>query len=91
MERKTKVSFQGREIEVVEVDFKVIKEEWNEYDLADGTRIRLKVVATSFARALDEFDNDGNPVYIVKTSNVLGLSAPENLKRGSLKGTKETH
>ena len=91
MDRLTKMTYQGKEIDAVEVDFKIVKEEWNEYDLADGTRIRLKIVASNMIRALNEYDNDGNPIYLVKSSNILAVSVPENLKKGKDKGTKEVH
>jgi len=83
MERLTKVFYQNREIEGVEVDFKTVKEDWNEYDLDDGTRIKLKSVASNIVRLPNEFDNEGNPVYMVKSSNVMTVSAPERLKRGA--------
>jgi hypothetical protein len=91
MDRPIKVNFQGREVDAVEVDFKTIKEEWNEYDLTDGTRIRLKSVASNMVRVINEYDNDGNPIYLVKSSNVLALSVPDNLKRGKENETKKIH
>ncbi len=91
MDRPTKTIYQGKEIDAVEIDFKAVKEDWNEYDLADGTKIRLKSVAVNMIRALNEYDNDGNPIYIVKSSNVLSLSAPENLKKGKVQVAKESH
>lgn len=84
MERKIKVNYQGRLVDGVEMDF-TAKEGWNEYELADGTVLRMKAVASNIIKVLDAYDNDGNPVYLVKSSNVLGISAPENLKSGSLK------
>ncbi len=83
MERLRKVIYQNREREGAEVEFKIIKEDWNEYNLDDGTRIKLKPIAVNFIRIKDEFDNEGEPVYLVKASNVLSVSAPENLKRGA--------
>ena len=90
MHRPTKMTYQGREIDAVEIDFKVVKEEWNEYELADGTRIRLKTVASNMIRALNEYDNEGNPIYLVRSSNVVALSAPDDLKKGK-QGAKEVH
>jgi hypothetical protein len=85
------VTYQGREIETVEVDFKVVKEDWNEYELADGTKIKMKAVTSIINRAIDEFDSDGNPLYLVKSSNVIALSVPENLKKGPNKIGEEVH
>ena len=91
MERRSKVTYQGREIETVEVEFKVIKEDWNEYELADGTRIKMKAVTSIITRAIEEFDSDGNPLYLVKSSNVIALSVPEKLKKGANKIGEEVH
>lgn len=83
MERNTTINYKGKEREAVEVDFKIIREDWNEYHLDDGTRIRIKPVASLIIRVPNEFDNDGNPVYLLKSSNVMSVSAPPALKKGA--------
>lgn len=90
MERKTTVTYKGKEREAIEVDFKIIREDWNEYHLDDGTRIRLKPVASLVIRIPNEFDNDGNPVYLVKSSNVMSVSAAPTLRKGADK-KQEVH
>jgi len=84
MERSTTVTFQGERVEGVELDFKTTKEEWNEYQTTDGSIVRLKVVVISIVRLKDKYDNDNNPIYIVKASNVVSASTPEKLKKGTL-------
>jgi len=84
MEKKIKVNYQGKLIDAIEMDF-IAKEGWNEYELSDGTILRMKAVASNIIKVLDEYDNDGNPVYMVRSSNVLGISAPEHLKSGDLR------
>jgi len=84
MERRTRINFGGREVDATQVDFKSIKEEWNEYQASDGTTLKLKVVLTDIFR-LDQYDQDLNPIYVVKSSNVLSSSVPENLKKGATK------
>jgi len=64
------------------MDFKS-KEEWSTYELSDGTTIRMKPVATNIIRVEGQYDAQGNPVYMVQSSNVLGVSAPEELKFGA--------
>lgn len=75
MERRTKVNFQGREVDALEMDFDS-KEVWNEYKLSDGTVIRMKPVATNIIKILNEYDASGKPIYIVQSSNVIGVLAP---------------
>lgn len=58
------------------------QEYWNEYILQDGSVVRLKTVTTEIWRVLDEYDQEGNPVYFVKSGNVLTVIAPESLRRG---------
>jgi hypothetical protein len=84
MEKRTTVNLDGRNIEGAELNFKSLKEEWNEYQCEDGTILRLKVVVSEVFR-LDEYDPDGKPRYLIKSSNVLSASVPETLKKGATK------
>jgi hypothetical protein len=54
-----------------------------EYYLSDGTSLRMKVVMTEVWRVVDEYDQEGNPVYITKSANVLTIIAAEGLRRPS--------
>jgi len=84
MERSIKVPFEGKIVEGLEMGFKSISEDWNEYEVNDGTIIRLKVVVTNIAKLTDRYDKEGSPIYVVKSSNVLSISAPEKLKKGTV-------
>jgi hypothetical protein len=79
-EKRVKVPFQGRLIDGEEVAFREIDERWNEYDLSDGTRIRIKLVLTKVLR-LDEYNPDNDPVYVIASQNVLVTDVPAGLKR----------
>jgi len=56
-------------------------ENWNEYILEDGTVIKLKPVLTEVLRVENEWAADGNPVYFLKSTQVLSVDAPENLRK----------
>lgn len=84
MERSIKVLFEGKIVEGLDMDFKSLKEDWNEYQINDGTIIRMKVVVTNVAKIPDRYDPEGNPIYLLKSSNVLSVSAPEKLKKGTM-------
>jgi hypothetical protein len=71
----------GREVEIQPVGYRTTAEQWNEYFLDDGSVVRVKLVATEIARVEGEYDDDGNPVYIVRSANVLAISAPQALRR----------
>lgn len=81
MEKKVQANFEGKLVDAIELDFKTKKEEWNEYEVTDGTTIRVKLVTSNIVRVQNRYDNEGNPIYLVKSSNVVGVSVPERLKK----------
>ncbi|GAI45414.1 unnamed protein product [marine sediment metagenome] len=76
-----KIPFRGQEVDATEVDFQTRKEDWNEYQLMDGTVIKMKLVAGEVFRIEGEYDEEDNPVYIVRSKNVLIVRSPDALKR----------
>jgi hypothetical protein len=80
MAPKRKFNFGGREIMGQEIEFETERENWNAYILEDGTKVKLKAVASSIVR-LDEYLPNGEPMYIVNASNVVATDVPDNLKR----------
>ena len=77
-----RMQWQGEEVDALETRFKVVREDWNEYELEDGTIIRMKPVVAEVLRIVDHWDTEGNPVYQVKSANVLMVKAPDHLKKG---------
>ncbi len=71
----------GREIEAVDVDFDTVKEDWNEYKLEDGTILKFKTIVSSIVRTEEYDPMTGDPVYHVRSTNVLRVKVPEKLKR----------
>ena len=80
-ERRTRINFGGQMVDAFEVEFSPLREDWNAYQLADGTRVRMKVVVASVFRIIDQYDAQGNPVYVVQSSNVLSVDSPGHLKK----------
>ena len=82
MERKKKIPGpDGKLVSATEVGFRNSGEHWNEYLLDDGSVISIKLVVTSAFRVDDLFDEEGTPVYVVKSTNVMNVSVPEELRR----------
>lgn len=82
MERKKKVPApDGRLVDGTIVDINSSQENWNQYLLSDGTVIKLKVVATEVIKIDGEYDNEGNPAYVIKSTNVVSVIAPETLRK----------
>lgn len=77
-----KYPFQGKEVEGTEVEFETEREGFNTYILKDGTKMKFKNVVTKVAR-LEEFNADGNPIYLVKTTNIVVTDCPPHLKKKS--------
>ena len=63
------------------IDFKVLKEDWNEYDLDDGTKLKVKTVLIDVIR-MPEYNQLGEPIYHLMSQNVVKLaSVPKELKK----------
>jgi hypothetical protein len=71
----------GTEVEAVNVDFKTLKEEWNEYTLEDGTVLKFKTVVSNIIRTESYDPMTGDPVYHVRSTNILRVNVPVELKR----------
>jgi hypothetical protein len=82
MPGKRKVPFpDGSEGEGTIMTFRSSAEHWNEYLVDDGSVIKIKLVATEILRLDDQYDVQGNPVYLVQSQNVMAVNSPENLRR----------
>lgn len=82
MSKPVVVKLRGEDINAVDLDFEIKKEDWNIYETEDGATIKIKLVVSSIART-EKFDAEGNPVYVVKSTNLLNVSIPDRLKKGS--------
>ncbi len=72
----------GSEAEAEVVGNRATGEHWNEYLLDDGTVVRLKPIVTEVLRVIGQYDNEGNPLYIVSATNVIAVDAPDEIRRG---------
>lgn len=58
------------------VEFRTKDEPWAVYELADGYKLRLKLVVSNVFRT-EQKDPDGNPLYLVRSTNVMTVVPPE--------------
>ncbi|HUS77687.1 MAG TPA: hypothetical protein VM050_03365 [Patescibacteria group bacterium] len=64
----------------VGLDFKEVEENWNTYDLSDGTQIKVKLVLRGVKR-LKRYEPDGTPIYVINSINVVrAVNVPPELK-----------
>lgn len=80
-EDKVNINYGGREAEASPIDVNSSQERWNEYLLEDGTVLKMKLVLKKVLKVEGEFDAEGNPVYVMQSTNVVSLSAPAHLKK----------
>jgi hypothetical protein len=71
----------GSEVEATNVDFETMQEDWNEYKLEDGTVLKFKTVVSSIIRTENYDPMSGDPVYHVRSTNILRVKVPDELKR----------
>jgi hypothetical protein len=82
MKEKKRMAWDGREVQATEHLFRAAGEFWNEYLVDDGSVLRLKIVMTEVNRLEGEYDDDGQPVYTIRSVNAMRVSAPKHLRRG---------
>lgn len=74
-EKKITINLGGRDVEAVPVDVNQANELWNEYLLEDGTVLKMKLILKKVMRVAGEFDSEGNPVYVMQSTNVSAVSS----------------
>ena len=79
--RRIKINFNGQQVDADAIDVNQSNERWNEYLLEDGTILKLKAVLTNVYRIDGQYDAEGNPMYILQSTNVISANAPQELRR----------
>jgi len=79
--RKILIGPGGPSKDAEQVEVQQGSEQWNQYLLADGSVVRLKTIVTEVWRVIDEYDPEGNPAYVVRSRNVVTVTAPDELRR----------
>jgi len=75
-----KIPFKGGVAEGERVGVKSSEEKWNEYELEDGTKLRVKIVMASVYKLKEEYKPDtGEPIYAIKSDNIIDAEIPEKL------------
>ena len=78
---KVTLNMGGRQVQATPVDINQTHERWNEYLLEDGTVLKMKLVLKKVFKVEGEFDEEGNPVYVMQSTNVTSVSAPGDQKK----------
>jgi hypothetical protein len=78
--KKLMVPFQGKMVEGEEISFKEIAERWNEYELDDGAKLRMKSILAKVVRT-DQYNELNEPIYLITTTYIMNVTVPEELKK----------
>jgi hypothetical protein len=82
-EKRTNVQLPTGPAEAVEVGVSEAVERWTDIKLEDGSSLRIKAVILGALRVEGQYDQDGNPLYMIKANQVMTVSAPDHLRKGS--------
>ena len=80
MSPKNKYPYNGNTYPGDAVAFESESEPFSQYTLADGTKVKVKVIMLDAVR-LEAFDPSGNPVYQFQFQQIIGIVPPDSLKR----------
>jgi hypothetical protein len=83
VERNTRVTLPtGQIADGIEVPIEESIERWSEIKLEDGTIIRVKTSVISAVRVPGQYDQMGNPMYVMNMAPTIAiLSVPEELRK----------
>ena len=81
MSEKVKINFNGKEVSATPIDVTQADEHWNSYILDDTAKLRMKLITQKILRVDNEFDREGNPVYLIQSTNVTTVDVPDHLKK----------
>ncbi len=81
MGKQIKVMHEGELTDAEEVHIDQISEHQNTYLLSDGAVLNARLVVISVARLKGRWNQDGQPIYVLKTQAVLDAKALEKYMR----------
>ena len=63
------------------VDIEGSNERWSEYELEDGTVLRIRPVVVNVTRSENNYTPDGDPIYTIKAQIIVDPRVPDSLKK----------
>ena len=71
----------------VRVGITSTNEVWSTCTLDDGTIIEIRPAIVEVRRLRNKFNDDGSPVYVVKSALLINTETPKKLRKGAAKKT----
>jgi hypothetical protein len=59
-----------------DLSYRTLSEEWNEYALEDGSKLRIKLTVTTVSRS-SLINNEGDPIYHIGNNVLLNAKPPK--------------
>jgi predicted RNA-binding protein with PUA domain len=78
---KVQVEFKDKQVTGEIIDFDVEKENWNVYKLEDGSKLKMRSVVAQIIRIENEYNPQGDPIYLVNSQNIVSADVPDHLKK----------
>jgi hypothetical protein len=69
-----------RQVDAEQIDFEAKAEPWTTYELADGAILKIRVILTGVMRIEGEYDQSGNPIYVVSSQTAIQANSPKKLR-----------
>jgi hypothetical protein len=70
-ENSRSIQFAGVSIEVEDMDIVAAREQPSEYELKDGSIVKVRSVLTALMRVVGQTNADGTPIYLVNVTPVV--------------------
>lgn len=77
MAKLKKVEWQGKKLDGLSMDFQPLNEQWSEYELENGGKVKVRVVLSEIVVVNDERTDTGDPLVLVKSATLVDYQAPE--------------
>ena len=76
------VDYQGRKVTARSIDFNAkTAENWQQYELEDGSVLKVKAVILDVSKLEGEYSEQGDPVYQLSAQQLVTVAVPDELKK----------
>lgn len=75
-------------LEGVDIPIKEATERWSDVTLGDGSILRIKPNVLSVTRVDGKYDNEGNPLYVLQSNQIMTVTNVSAHLRQGAGGTK---
>lgn len=76
------IKHNGKDVQGTVVNYDIVAENWQVYDLADGSTMRVKNTLVEVVRVNSEHNANGDPVYACTFNTIVNfLNIPDHLKK----------